>query len=298
MSIATKQPLAPQQRAPRRIWKVPASKMRWLWLVGSGLVFVGIYAWYFYAVKTQQDPQPINDPFRLFGIFSFVMVLGTAAYTLRRRFARGLPGKVQDWLWMHIWVGIITILVALLHENFTYVTHDFCQNAGCLTDTYWAGGALFGLLFLVLSGIVGRLLDIWQTRVIARDASTNGVGIVQALAERILELEYTVERLCAGKSESFKDYCLQAIEQDRATALPKQHPPLASSEQQDFQRAYDTLQTRRLLVRSLKKQERARAVIRVWRSLHIVLASIAVLIILYHGIMELLTNVFHVIQAA
>src|SRR5581483_1243619 len=113
--------------------------------------------------KTQQFPGPLNDPLRLFGILSFVLVLGTATYELRRRFARGLPGKVQDWLWMHMWVGIAAILIALMHENYTYITHDFCQNAGCLTDAEAGGGALLALIVLVLSGIFGRWLDIWQT---------------------------------------------------------------------------------------------------------------------------------------
>jgi hypothetical protein len=37
---------------------------------------------------------------------------------------------------------------------------------------------------------------------------------------------------------------------------------------------------------------------RVWRSVHMVLAGLALLVILYHGVMELLSNVFHVIPAA
>ena len=148
--------------------------------------------------------------------------------------------------------------------------------------------------FLVLSGIAGRLLDYWQARVIARDASTNGIGIARALEEHILELEYTVERLSAGKSEQFKAFCLQALE--AVDGLSGKMPILESGEQADFQQAYETLTTRAKLKQSLQKQKRARSIISSWRSVHIVLACVALLIILFHGTMELLTNVLHVIK--
>jgi hypothetical protein len=254
---------------------------------------VAIFIWYYQAIKTQQFPGPINDPLRLFGIIASVLVFATAAYSLRRRFARGLPGKVQNWLWMHIWIGITTILIAMLHENFTYLTHDYLQSLSGLADTRFGPLALFALIFLVISGIVGRFLDMWQTRVIAREASSNGIGIVRAVEERTLELEYTVERLCAGKSEEFKQYCMQALE-NRGT-IAESVPSLIQSEHADFKRAYETLKTRADLLQSLRRQKRARLIISTWRTVHIILASLSLLVIAYHSIMELLSNVFTVI---
>jgi hypothetical protein len=231
----------------------------------------------------------------LFGIFGYILILITLAYTLRRRFVRGLPGKVQNWLWMHTWLGITTILIIFLHENFDSVTYDFCTNFNCLTGSKWGLAAMFGLIILVLSGITGRLLDTWQSHIVAQDASANGVGITRALEERILELEYTVERLCAGKSEPFKEYCLAAIESGVA---PEAMPRLSSGEQSDFQRASQTLEQREQLVKSLHRQLRAQSVMRVWRTAHIVLATVSMLVISYHAVMELLINVFHVIPAS
>src|SRR5436305_8952684 len=162
MSLATKR-LSVQQSAQsslRRIWRAPTSNARWLWLAISVVLFLMILVWYFVALKTQQFPSAFNDPLRLFGIIAFMLVLGTATYTLRRRFVRGLPGKVQNWLWMHTWIGIITILIALLHENFIGVTNNFCQDLTCFTNANWGISALYALLVLIVSGIVGRLLDI------------------------------------------------------------------------------------------------------------------------------------------
>jgi hypothetical protein len=187
----------------------------------------------------------------------------------------------------------------MLHENFAFVTHDFVQGVSDLTGSDWGGAALFALIFLVISGILGRFLDIWQTHVIAREASTNGVGIAQSLQERIQELEYTVERLSAGKSEAFKEYCLKALGQKKGgSRVLDATPELKVYEAADFQSAVETLQQRRRLVRSLQRQTSARQAIRTWRTIHIILATLAVVVILYHGTLELLSNVFHLIPAA
>ena len=295
MAIATKSQPS-QQRPMRRVWKAPISRACWLWLALSIALYAAIYAWYLIAIKTLPFVAPALNPLRLYGVIAFVMVLGVAAYTLRRRFVRSLPGMARDWLWMHTWLGIITVLIAFLHENYTYIIPGVCGSGGglsCLSQFYFGPGALFALMLLVLSGVVGRLLDVWQAHVIARDASTNGVGITQSLEERILELEYTVERLSAGKSESFKEYCLQALETaGNVATLPV--PPIPPQEQTDFARAHDTLLDRARLLASLQRQQQARLIFRTWRSIHMILAPIALLIILYHAILEILTSILGV----
>lgn len=289
MALATKSS-SPVQR---RVWKAPTTKAWLIWLAVALLLYGSIFALYLGAIQTQQFPGPFNDPLRSFGILALILVLVSATYSLRRRFVRGLPGMARNWLWMHTWIGISAVLIALLHENFAHILHDYCQNAGCLTQSYWGTSALLALIFLVLSGIAGRLLDTWQAHTIAHDASMNGVGIARALDEKILELEYTVERLSAGKSEQFKAFCLQALE--GSTSVPNSMPAIKPREQADFQRAFETLVIRASLVQSLQKQKRSRWIISAWRPVHITLACLALLIILFHGVMELLTNVLHVI---
>jgi hypothetical protein len=297
MSISTKTASTqPAQQPPmRRIWKTPASVARWLWLALSLLLYAIIFALYLVAIKTQAFPGPFNQPLLSFGGVAFLLVLATAAYSLRRRFARSLPGKAQAWLWMHTWVGIAALLIALLHENFTHVLNNYCQNLSCFTNAYWGTTALLALAVLVLTGIVGRLLDTWQAHTIARDASANGVGIARAIEERILELEYDVERLSAGKSESFKAFCLQALNAEASFSASIPH--LDSREMPDFQRAFETLQTRQQFVLSLQRQQHARFIIRVWRYIHITLACLALLVITFHAVMETLVNVLHILHS-
>ncbi len=294
MSLAANKSALPRQQTPaRRVWNVPASRAKWLWLAFSALLFVVVLAWYLYAVATQPFAGPFNDPFRLFGIIAFCLVLGTAAYGLRRRFARSLPGKVQDWLWMHMWLGVTAILIALLHENFLHILHNYCQNLSCFSEGYAGTSALLALALLVASGIVGRLLDVWQARVIAQDASANGAGIARAIEDRLLALEYTVERLCAGKSEPFQAYCMSALEHGLFAIKGHAYESLPVQEHGDFQRANETLVAHAALSQSLRRQQRARAIMRTWRIIHMTLASIAMLVILYHALMELFTSVLH-----
>ena len=293
MSISSK--TSAHNSTLRRIWKTPTSGARWLWLALSLLLYALIFAIYLIAIKTQAFPGPLNEPLLSFGSVAVVLVLGTAAYSLRRRFARGLPGKAQAWLWMHTWIGIAALLIALLHENFTHILNNYCQNLSCFTNAYWGTSALLALALLVLTGIVGRLLDTWQAHSIASDASANGVGIARAIEERILELEYEIERLSAGKSEPFKEYCLQAITMGASFNAPA--PQLDAREMPDFQRAAETLQTRQRFVFSLQRQQRARFIIRVWRYVHITLACLALLVITFHAVMETLTSVLHILHS-
>src|SRR3954470_23070341 len=160
MALASKSPpSSPLARSSRRIWNAPASPARWVWLAIALLLAGAIVYLYISAVTTQSFPGPFNEPLRSFGIIAFTLVLATATYSLRRRFARNLPGKVQAWLWMHTWLGCTAIIIALLHENFTHILRNYCQNASCLTEAYWGTSALLALFFLVISGLVGRLLD-------------------------------------------------------------------------------------------------------------------------------------------
>jgi hypothetical protein len=274
-----------QQQFVQRIWKVPKSKSKWYWLIVSLAIYGGFYAWYLYAVKTQPFAGPYSDPLRLFGIFAFVIMLMVAAYTLRRRFVRRLPWKVQDWLWLHIWFGVLSFFLSLLHENYQYILHDYYFTKTFLTEADAGMPALFALFLLVTSGIIGRLLDGWQAHVIGTEANSNGIGIPQAVEERLHELELTLERLCAGKSAAFKRYCTEAFSQ--SGSLPNWFPALPPHEQADFRRAYDVLTARIPLLHSLARMRRSAWIISAWRYMHIPLAILSLLVIGFHSVGEL-----------
>lgn len=273
----------------RRLWRAPDARTRWVWLGLAVLLSVVIGLWYLYTRLTQRFIGPYSNPLLAFGVVSTILVLATAAYSLRRRFMRGLPGTARDWLQMHIWLGVAALLIAFLHENF--LSPRDCTNLHCLTQYSGGSSALLALIVLVVSGVLGRLLDIWEARTIAREASSNGVGISQAVEGRLQELEYTVERLSAGKSQTFKQYCLLALEK---ASVPRSLPPVPPQEVHDFQRAYATLSTYAGLRRSLQRQQQAKAIMRVWRLIHMAIATFSVLVIGFHSLVETLKYILHV----
>ncbi len=285
MSVTT-EPTAPsssmqQQQQPRRLWKVPTSKAWWLSLAASMLIYAMAFAWYWHT-KGYLSKTPGYGSLSILGILAFGIVALTASYTLRRRFVRILPGKVQNWLWMHNWLGMLAVLIAMLHSNFDHIRNDlrFTPHYFFFTNNGGAA-ALYALICLVASGILNRLLYFWQSRVIARDAGSNSVGIAQSLEERILELDYTIERLYAGKSNEFKHYCIEALRIARGNGtFPL--PTLPPQEQADFQRVQETLAIRARLLQSLQRQKRARLIINRWRIVHITIACLAVTVICLH----------------
>lgn len=284
MSISTRVPATPvppsaqPQRPFRRLWRAPRSNAWWLSLLAA-LLLDGAIVLYFVKMKGF-DYLPGTGPLPRFGIIAFLLLAVPLAYTLRRRFYRALPGKAQDWLWVHTWAGITILLTILLHANFYYVVRDYCYSPHCLSTFYGGPIALDGLFLLVASGITGRLLDWKLARIIAQEASGNGVGIVEALHERLRELELMVERLLAGKSEPFKQYFRRALNQGEQLALS--YPPLPPLEQADFQRASAVLAERARLVHSLRRQQRARLLMQRWRAVHRILACIALCAIGLH----------------
>jgi ferric reductase like protein len=291
MSLATKPSLQEQRRIIQRIWKTPGSKFNLICLGVSLIVYSSLYFVYLNALKSQPYAGPYSDPLRLFGIVAFCLVLLVAAYTLRRRFVRTLPWKVQNWLWLHTWFGVLAILIAFLHENYLNILRDIQFTRMRFIEGQAGTMALYALLLLVISGIAGRLLDAWQARVIAQEANSNGAGIIQAVQERLRELELAVERLSAGKSPTFKIFCSEALRAN--SSLPAMLPVLTPKELDDFERVYELLTQRASLARSLQRQKRARLIIRLWRYVHIPLACLALVIISYHSFTELVKMLVH-----
>ncbi len=292
MAVSTKSPLL---NTSRRVWHTPTSKAALYWFLFAVVYCTIFYVLYAVVFKAPIFTGPWFDRIFRAGVMSYIMILAVAAYSLRTRFMRNLPWKAQNWVWMHMSLGVASVLLAFLHADFSFVLHWDCSSQqNCFTAHYWGMPSLYALIFIALSGVVGRLLDMWQTRVIAQDASTNGVGIAKAIAGHLLKLEYVVERFSAGKSEQFKEYCALAIES--VGEPPSNIPTLAPREQADFQYAYEALKDHARLARSLRKQNLAHAIFRTWRYAHMILVPLALLIITYHGIAELLITVLHVIK--
>lgn len=290
MALAQK---APPTTTPKRgIWKKPRSRSNWIWLAASILLYAGISVWNYLALKMHPDAGPAIDPFRIFGIIAYAMVLVVTAYTLRRRFIRTLPGRVESWLWLHTWLGTVTILVALQHETYLDLPNKLYLSSTTFIDSDFGVSALYGLIAIVLSGIIGRFLDMWQSHVISSEANKNGVGIIGAVEKKIHEQDLLIERLYAGKSVAFKEF-FNWIVNSKKGPKPASHTPIAPDEMEILQKLQPVVASRMQLRRSLLRQKQANSIIRGWRYVHITIACLGLAFISLHSLLELTAMLLH-----
>lgn len=262
----------------RRFWHVAVSWAWWLWLIVSLLGALALSLWFVQRMRHVSPTQePGTGPMSIFGWVALLLMFVVTAYTLRRRYMRGLPGQMQNWLWMHIAVGTVTGLATILHANFDHVLSDFCLTPSCLLSGDAGPLSGYALLAVVVSGLFGRLLDRWQARIMTWEASTNGVGIAQAVEVRLQEVAMLIERLAAGKSEVFQQYC-HAL----CTRFPKVQPLVSPTEQETLQQVGQLGATWARLSGSLHRQQRARTLMYWWRVIHIALAVVAILLVCLH----------------
>ena len=104
---------------------------------------------------------------------TLLLLLVGAGYTLRRRLGRRWPGRLHTFLAWHTAGGLLGLMLILMHS-----AGNFNPRSG----TY----ALYGLIGVVISGIIGRVLDRFSPRLAAKAA-------LQALSasgeERLDDLE-------------------------------------------------------------------------------------------------------------
>lgn len=78
-----------------------------------------------------------------FGILAVLVILLLLTYSLRKRLARRMPGRLDNWLLAHIYLGILGLFIVGLHAQFRF---------GWNFST--AGVIFFALV--ILTGIIGR----------------------------------------------------------------------------------------------------------------------------------------------
>src|SRR5579863_3796798 len=130
----------------------------WAWSMLTILLvlsFGGIF--YFWYSHYGSDPTPdsiVGLSLALAG--TTFLVLAGISYSLRRRSRRRAMGKLHAALNWHICFAVLALALLFMHSF---------GNFNLRTGTY----ALFGMIALVVSGMVGRTLDHIMPRLIAQE---------------------------------------------------------------------------------------------------------------------------------
>ena len=135
---------------PSRAWS--ASLLFTIIVVALSIVLFIVYG------HVSKDPTPDSIAGYTYAIVgSIFMFLAALSYTLKRRSRGRRIGELNGSLHWHVGFGIIAMVLLFLHSF-----GNFNPRSG----TY----ALYGMIALVISGAIGRMLDRMLPRLIAREA--------------------------------------------------------------------------------------------------------------------------------
>src|SRR6266480_7897819 len=138
------------------------SKKKYLWLISLlatlGIIILALVTLLIYT-RISDDRSPDGTAGLAYAIAGlFFMGLATVGYTLSRRSRKRIVGALNASLHWHISFGIIALFLIFLHSF---------GNFELISGTY----ALYALIALVISGMIGRMLDRFVPRLIAHEVN-------------------------------------------------------------------------------------------------------------------------------
>ena len=268
-----------------------------LLVVGGGAAF---YVWY---MRPGADTFPGSTVGLIYAVIATIFfVLAAAGYAMRRRSRKRAVGQLNASLNWHIFLAIIALAFAFFHA---------LGNFAAISGTY----ALIGLLALALSGMVGRWLDRVLPRMITAEVDAvltaqgddRGETLSQELRAIITDHSLAVPPRQPANQDAARGARSPALPTQNALNVPWDLAYISlEPTQQELDRdaphyrfipdrkselsridvlmppAEKPMAEMRRMQRALGREQRYRRLIRLWRSVHITLAIVAVGLIIYH----------------
>lgn len=197
------------------------------------------------------------------GILGTSFLLSVAGYALRKRWGQEiLPGRLQTWLWVHLWLSILSIWLVALHAGFHV-------DGGAGTWTF----VLLVLTFL--TGLAGWCVYAQAPPLV--HGSVENLATVHT-EELIEKLTHEMEDSVAGRSHALAQFTVQLLRGRRPA------PASFDQAEQGVADEMTRLGQRRLeLQRRLRRQRRWHFVLRSWLYLHVPVACAFVVLVGYHA---------------
>lgn len=248
------------------------------------LACIGTYA----VQKAIGDSRPGSPWVRGYGIAASALLIIGASLGLRRRMMRFVTrfrlGRAQGWLQLHIYTGLLFMLMVLMHASFQI-------------PSGWLSMSLLGLsVWVTCSGLVGLALQRWIPKILAGSLS------LEVVYERIPELVNQVREKCQSlvseSDESVQAYYVKSL------APHLQHPQRrpgfflsVSGTMRPLLKGFDTLRTfldeagqhklaelQELFTSKLEMDAHytLQQALRVWLYAHIPFAVLLVALVIFH----------------
>src|SRR6202049_1813798 len=127
------------------------------WAIASVTIFgVSLIAYIIYAHNSIQGARGGSSAGLTFGIIGFAFMLFAALLGARKRVPVWRVGRAQAWMRGHLWLGLLSLPVILLHGGFHF--------GGTLTRVL-----MWLLIVTVVSGLFGAALQHHIPRVVPGD---------------------------------------------------------------------------------------------------------------------------------
>lgn len=224
-------------------------------VIGTGTSF---YSWYWQLGNDVAPDSLAGSGFAIAG--TICIVLATTLYAIRRRTHKLAMGQLNASLNWHVFFAVMGIAFILMHSF---------GNFNAKTGTY----ALYGLIALIVSGFIGRMLDRLMPWLIANDVDT----ILTAQGEdRVAQISRSLQ-IEEGINHFMSNTYKGAGHPGRLMDQAKQH-----------------IKEIHAVERAMQREQFYRYVIRYWRVFHVALALLTIGLITWHLVYvgELLLHTF------
>jgi hypothetical protein len=261
---------------PGHRYSLPISKAHLFWLLFS-IVVAGVY----FSLRASMgdfitvlglDITPV-----MLGEIGAALIAVSAAYTFRKRLFIGGLGNLDAWLWMHVYLSLLSIVFIWYHSRQRFSSNALLANA-----------AMFALILTVLSGVLGRLCYVLIPRTLAR---LTDYDPPERLRRRIAALETEAASIVTLKSGAFRAGYERLLRQRPAsgpnTVASSSVPPV---EAYDYERMRVLLLKRGELRRVLRRRTTARRVLDGWWTVHVRLMEAGLLLAALHILSSLLID--------
>lgn len=167
------------------------------WLALVILATVAAVAWYVYhGVTTGQLPGGASAPGLVYGIAGGAIMLFEFLLWPRKHFRVWRIGMVKNWLRAHIWLGLLTVPLILLHSGFTW--------GGQLTT-------ILAWLFIIViaSGIFGLVMQQWLPKLMLSELPAETI---------VSQIDNVARNLCDEAEQLVAAICGLDVEELSATS--------------------------------------------------------------------------------
>lgn len=220
-----------------------------------------------------------------YGVLATLLVLLLAAFGIRKRAYRSTWGTLDGWLQAHVYLGLLSAVVVVLHAGFRF--RDKVATAAAV--------ALFAV---VLTGFVGARFYAALPRRLTRVESNL---TVEEISEELNRLSQSMARLAAGRSPLFARIAGDLAKAARprwlagwrllwgsggAPAAERDWEPLfqqlPAAEREPMRQLLVLYRQHRELHLRLRLQQRYQNLLESWLYLHVPLTAVLLILIVVH----------------